>query len=272
MNLTAQEIITRNAVTVTGAGERTVVLAHGFGCNQTMWRHFTPCIGNDVRLVLFDYTGFGASGVQEIDLNKYTALDGYAQDVIDVCDALGLQQVTFVGHSVSSMIGLIAAIERPDLFRAQVMICPSPCFLNDPPYQGGFEEADLLELIDLIDRNFLGWANYLAPVVMGQDNDPRLLAELAESFRQTAPRHAKVFAQATFLADCRPLLPKSPCPSLVFQSAADNLVSPSVGAFIRDTLPNCTFEVVEASGHCLHMTDPAPISSRLLAFMRAQDK
>lgn len=266
--MSSQRIIARNNVHVIGSGEKTLLLAHGFGCDQNMWRFVTSDLGKNYRLILFDYVGSGKSDLASFSSEKYSSLDGYAEDIIDICEALDLENVTLVGHSVSSMIGLIASIDSPKYFANMVMICPSPCFLNFPPnYYGGFERKDLEELIDLMDKNYIGWANYLAPLVMGTSNSPELIGELSGSFCSTDPIIARVFAEATFFSDYRHLLPQAKHPALVLQSREDALASPSVGKFVNSSLPNSKMEIIEAKGHCLHMTCPDKVVHQIVNFV-----
>lgn len=262
-----EDTIARNNVTVMGSGEKTLVLAHGFGCDQTMWHLFVPHLLKDFRIVTFDYVGCGKSDPKAFSLKKYSDLDGYAQDIIDVCDALDLTDCTLVGHSVSSMAGLIAAIQAPRLIGKLVMVCPSPYFLNDPPnYFGGFERSDLEELIALMDKNYIGWANHLAPLVMGTSGET-MVEELADSFCSTDPVFAKAFAKATFFSDCRDLLPKAKQPTLIFQSTEDTLAAQSVGAFVQTSMQDAEMEVIAANGHCLHMTHAEALTPVLRRFV-----
>lgn len=266
--MSVSDVLKRNNVHVVGSGEHTVMLAHGFGCDQNMWRFVVPELSQQYRIVLFDYVGSGKSDLSEFDTEKYSSLDGYATDIVDICEALDLNNATLVGHSVSSIIGLIASTRTPERFANTVMVCPSPCFLNIPPdYLGGFDHADLEELINLMDKNYIGWAQYLAPLVMGATSTPELTKELTDSFCSTDPRVAKTFAKATFFSDMRHLLPKALHPTLILQSRHDNLAAPSIGEYVRDTMPNATLEVVEAEGHCLHMTHPDQVNHRILEFL-----
>lgn len=260
------EIFKRNNVNVVGKGRKTLVMAHGFGCDQTMWRFLYPYIRDQFQIVLFDYVGSGKSDPTRFDRIRYTSLDGYAADIVDVCEALDLTDVVLVGHSVSAMTGMIAAIKAPRRIGKLAMICPSPSFLNDPPhYHGGFERGDLEGLIELMDQNYIGWANQLAPLVVGSGGD-YLVAELAGSFCSTDPLFAKAFAKATFFSDCRPLLPRAQQPTLVFQSSDDALAPVAVGEFVCAHMRNAKLEIVAANGHCLHMTHPDQIAPLLLAF------
>jgi sigma-B regulation protein RsbQ len=256
-----------NNINVIGSGARTVVMAHGFGCDQNMWRFLTPMFDRDHRIVLYDYTGSGKSDASQFSVEKYSSLDGYAQDLIEVCTSLNLESSLFVGHSVSAMIGLIASLKMPSLFDKLVMVCPSPCFLNvAPDYYGGFDRADLQELLAMMDKNYIGWANYLGPIVMGADNPPELSAELSGSFCSTDPVIAKTFARATFFADCRNLLPKVKHPALILQSREDALASLSIGDYVHANMPASRLEVVTAKGHCLHMTHPDEVAGLIRDF------
>lgn len=263
------DTLERNNVSVLGAGDKTLVLAHGFGCDQTMWRLLTPHFLERFRVVLFDYVGSGKSDPRAFRGQKYSELDGYAEDIIDVCEALELKDAVLVGHSVSAMTGLIAAIQAPQLISKLVMVCPSPCFLNDPPhYLGGFERADLEGLIALMDQNYIGWANHLAPLVMGTSGE-HMTDELADSFCSTDPLFAKTFARATFFSDCRHLLGKATQQTLIFQSTKDALADVSVGAYVQSKMAKAEMEVIEANGHCLHMTHPDQIAPSLARFALA---
>ena len=252
-----ERIIKRNNVRIHGQGRVTLMLAHGFGCDQNMWRFVVPALSQHYRLVLLDYVGAGGSDVSAYDRKRYACLEGYAQDLIDVGQALELEQAVLVGHSVSATIGLISGIEQPSLFSHQIMLCPSPCFLNKPPdYPGGFEREDLEELIDLMDKNYIGWANHLPPLVIGQQADPAINRELAESFCSTDPLIAKNFAQATFFSDYRHLLPEVRQPSLLLQCESDSLASVEIGQYMQRRMPGSELRYLPSEGHCPHMTDP----------------
>lgn len=252
------DIIARNNVRVRGDDGPVLLFAHGFGCNQNMWDRVTPAFASTHRQVLFDYVGSGQSELAAFDPQRYAQLDGYAQDVLDVCDALDLGSgVTFVGHSVSGSVGLLASIARPELFDRLVLLGPSPCFLNHPPdYMGGFEAEDLEGLLALMDQNYMGWASYLAPVAVGSSGE-HLAGELSDSFCSTDPLVAKVFARATFFADNRADLARVTRPSLILQHRNDALAPLGVGQYLADHLPGSTLRVLDVSGHCAHMSDPA---------------
>ncbi len=264
----SSHILERNNVKVTGEGETTIMLAHGFGCDQNMWRFMQPLFESNYRVVLFDYVGCGQSDTSAFDKNRYQSLEGYAQDILDICTALDLKNIVFIGHSVSSIIGMLASLKSPTLFAKIVMVCPSPCFLNFPPdYFGGFEKEDLEELINLMDKNYIGWANYLAPLVMGQNNSNELIKDLEESFCSTDPNYAKPFAKATFFSDDRAALTQLDLPTLILQSSNDNLASVEVGQYMHTKIPNSVLKVVDSHGHCLHMTDPKAVFKIIEQFL-----
>lgn len=253
------DVLARNNVHVTGLEHQpTLLYAHGFGCSQHMWRQITPAFEATHRQVLFDYVGSGQSQLDAFDAARYSELKGYAQDVIEVCDALGLEQgVTFVGHSVSCSIGLLASLTRPALFERMVLIGPSPCFINHPPdYLGGFERADLEGLLKLMDQNYMGWASYLAPVVAGLSGAKAAAGELSDSFCSTDPYVAKCFAQATFFADNRTDLARVRRPCLILQHAEDALAPVGVGEFMHQQLAGSQLKVLGVTGHCAHMSNP----------------
>ena len=262
------DITKRNNINILGKGSKTIMLAHGFGCDQKMWRFLTPMLENDFKVILFDYVGCGQSDYSFYEKNRYSTLKGYAQDVIEICSELAVSDVIFVGHSVSSMIGMHAAIQSPTLFSKLVMVCPSPCFLNFPPaYMGGFDKEDLEELINLMDKNYIGWASYLAPLVMGQKNDSSYIEELENSFCSTDPKYAKPFAKATFFSDDRSFLSQLSVLTLILQSSHDNLASKEIGQYMDAHIPNSQLQILEANGHCLHMTSPEQVFDALMRFI-----
>ncbi|WP_440877039.1 alpha/beta fold hydrolase [Thalassotalea sp. PLHSN55] len=258
----------RNNVKVTGNGKTTLMLAHGFGCDQNMWRFMLPLLESTYKVVVFDYVGCGQSDTAYFDRKRYETLDGYAEDVIEICDELALENIVFIGHSVSSIIGMLAALKSPALFAKIVMVCPSPCFMNFPPdYFGGFEKGDLEELINLMDKNYIGWANYLAPLVMGQNNGSELIKELEDSFCSTDPTYAKSFAKATFFSDDRAKLTRLLVPTMILQSSDDNLASVDIGQYMHEKIPNSVLKVVDSQGHCLHMTAPDVVFQAIKLFL-----
>lgn len=233
-----------------------MIFAHGFGCDQNMWRFITPAFEEDYRLILFDYVGAGKSDIASYNAERYSSLRGYAQDVLDICEELQLKDVIFVGHSVSSMIGLLAALERPDYFSNMIMVGPSPCYINDDGYIGGFERKDIEELLETMEKNYIGWANFLAPNVMGNKERPQLGEELTESFCSTDPLIAKQFAQATFFSDNRKDLAKLKVPALILQCSDDIIAPGEVGNYVHENMPQSTLKIMNAKGHCPHMSEP----------------
>jgi len=262
-------ILTRNHVTLAGReGGPAMVFAHGFGCDQSMWRYLIPAFADRYRLVLFDYVGHGKSELAAYDPARYNSLDGYAQDVLDVLDALDLSSVIFVGHSVSSMIGALAAIEQPERFESLVMIGPSPRYLDDDSagYVGGFRAEDLHGLLDSMDSNYLGWSSAIAPAIMGNPDRPELGEELNNSFCRTDPSIARQFARATFLSDNRSDLAKVPVRSLVLQCSADIIAPEVVGRYVHEHLPESEYVLLSAVGHCPHLSAPAETIAAMRGF------
>jgi len=252
-----QEIITRNNVKVFGNGSQPMIFAHGFGCDQNMWRFVTPAFEDNFKIVLFDYVGSGKSDLAAYRPDRYADLNGYARDVIEICDALDLRRVIFVGHSVSSVIGMLASIERPEIFERLILVGPSPCYINDlPDYIGGFDRKDIEGLLDLMDKNYIGWASLLAPTIMKNQERPDLASELQESFCSTDPEIARRFAEATFYSDNRGDLAKVSTPSLIMQCSDDAIAPLSVGDYLHKHLNDSTLRVMNATGHCPHMSHP----------------
>ena len=262
------EILKRNNVNISGNGDKTVLLAHGFGCDQNMWRFMLPALEKQFKVVLFDYVGSGKSDLNSFSKKRYSSLDGYAKDIEEILLALDLSNVSIIGHSVSSIIAGIASINCGDRISDITMICPSPCFMNIPPdYMGGFEREDSEELINLMDKNYIGWANYLAPLVMGAGHSPELIGELSGSFCSTDPVIAKTFAIATFFSDYRTMLRNILKPTFIFQSLKDSLAAPEVGKYMAENINDSQLALIEAEGHCPHMTDPALLMPLLIDFI-----
>jgi sigma-B regulation protein RsbQ len=250
------DVIRRNHVTVRGIGKQPMVFAHGFGCDQNMWRFVAPAFEDHYKVVLFDYVGAGNSDLKAYDAKRYSSLDGYASDILDVCHHLKLENVILVGHSVSGMIGAIAAKREPNLFAHLIMLGPSPHYMNDGDYVGGFEKADIAGLLDTMDKNYIGWANFLAPVIMKNPERPELSQELEKSFCSTDPVIARKFAEVTFMSDNRADLPNVVTPTLLFQCADDVIAPTSVGEYMMKSMPQATLKVVDVTGHCPHMSHP----------------
>ncbi|GAC1461918.1 MAG: alpha/beta hydrolase [Gemmatimonadaceae bacterium] len=257
----------RNNVRVVGRGARTMVLAHGYGCDQNMWRNIVPAFENDYRIVLFDYVGHGKSDASSFDRTRYGTLGGYADDVLAICEALAVRNAVFIGHSVSSMIGILAAQKDPTRFESLVLIGPSPRYVNDGDYIGGFTREDIDGLLDFLDSNYLGWSSTMAPVIMGNPERPELSAELANSFCQTDPEIAKHFARVTFLSDNRADLPKVATRCLILQCSNDAIAPRAVGEYVHGQIPGSELAVLSATGHCPHLSDPEGTSAAIRSFL-----
>ncbi len=263
------ETLERHNVQVSGVdGAQPIVFAHGFGCDQHMWRLVAPDFAADFQIVTFDYVGAGGSDLASYDPERYATLDGYARDVIEICDALSLKSVIFVGHSVSSMIGVIAASQRPELFDKLVLIGPSARYVNDVDYVGGFSASDIDELLGSMDSNYLGWSGAMAPVIMGNSDRPELGEELEQSFCRSDPEIARQFAEVTFRSDNRADLPNVKAPTLVLQCQNDVIAPISAGEYVRDHLPAASYVVLDAVGHCPHLSAPTQTAEAISAFIR----
>jgi sigma-B regulation protein RsbQ len=249
-------IATRNNVRVYGKGVQPIMFAHGFGCDQNMWRFITPAFENDYKIVLFDYIGAGKSDLKAYEPERYASLNGYAQDVLEIIEELKLKDVIFVGHSVSSMVGVLAAIEEPSYFSKLILVGPSPCYINKDDYKGGFERKDIEGLLETMEKNYIGWANFLAPAIMANKDRPQLGEELTESFCSTDPVIARQFAEATFFSDNRDDLRKIKIPSLILQCSEDIIAPVEVGEYVHRNLTNSTMKIMKATGHCPHMSEP----------------
>ena len=263
------DILRRNNVRIFGKGKQPMLFAHGFGCDQNMWRFLTPAFENDYEIILFDYVGAGKSDLQAYNAERYSSLTGYAQDVLDICAALDLKKVIFVGHSVSSVIGMLASIREPERFAQLILIGPSPRYINDPPaYVGGFERADIAGLLDIMEKNYIGWANALAPLIMKNDERPELTRELEESFCSTDPQIARRFAETTFWSDNRDDLRKVKTPSLIMQCSEDAIAPLEVGSYLERHLPHSVLRVLNATGHCPHMSHPEETIEVMKQYLR----
>jgi sigma-B regulation protein RsbQ len=244
-----------------------MLFAHGFGCDQNMWRHVWPAFEDGHHVVLFDYVGFGNSDVRAYDRERYAGLDGYARDVLDICRELDLHDVTFVGHSVSAMIGVLAAAREPDRFARLVLVGPSPRYIDTDGYVGGFTEADIEELLDSLDSNYLGWSAAMAPVIMGNDDRPELGEELTASFCSANPEIAKQFARATFLSDNRADLERVHTPALVLQCQQDVIAPRAVGEYVAEKLPEAELVLLDATGHCPNLSAPEETIAAIQRFV-----
>ena len=257
----------RNNVHVTGSGPMTMVFVHGFGCDQTMWRHLAPAFADRFRVVLYDLTGSGRSDWSAYDRAKYGSLQGHVTDLLEVLDACAAGPTIVVGHSVGASIALLATVAAPQRFVAQVLVGPSPCYVNDGDYVGGFNREDIDGLLESMETNFLDWSRKMAPAIMGAPNQPGLGEELTRSFCRNDPAIAKHFARVTFLSDHRADVPRSTVPSLILQ-CSDDLVAPrAVGDFLHRHMPNSTLHIIDNVGHCPHMSAPTASSRAIDNFL-----
>jgi sigma-B regulation protein RsbQ len=258
----------RNNVAVAGdPAARPMIFAHGFGCDQNMWRFVEPAFRESHRTVLFDYVGAGHSDLSAYDPERYSTLEGYARDVVEICDDLDLVDAVFVGHSVSSMVGALASIAAPGHFGALVMVGPSPRYIDDGAYVGGFTAADIDGLLESLDSNYLGWSSAMAPVIMGNADRPELGAELTESFCRTDPEIQRRFARATFLSDNRADLERVKVPTLVLQCSDDVIAPDAVGRYVAETIPGGRMVKLSATGHCPNLSAPAETIAAIQAFL-----
>jgi len=260
--------IHRNNVKINGNGSQPMMFAHGFGCDQQSWQFITDAFADHYKIILFDYVGAGHSDLSAFDPEKYSSLEGYAQDVLDICEDLDLRNVIFVGHSVSSMIGILAANKNPEYFEKLILIGPSPRYLNDENYFGGFERKDLESLFEFMDSNYLGWSSTMAPAIMGNPERPELGQFLTTSFCTTDPDIARSFARATFFSDNREDLEKVSKPSLTLQCSNDIIASERVGEFVRQHTPGNTLYQMKATGHCPHISAPEETIKAIKEFLK----
>ncbi len=262
------DVTARNHVAVSGRPSgRPIVFSHGFGCDQNMWRLVAPAFEDSHRVILFDHVGFGRSDLAAWSPDRYASLEGYARDVLELCAALGVEDGVFVGHSVSAMIGALAAIREPSRFSRLVMVGPSPRYVDDGDYVGGFTRRDIDELLATMDGNYLGWSQHIAPVIMGVPDRPELGEELAGSFCRTDPDIAKQFAAVTVLSDNRADLPKVTTRSLILQSREDAIAPPVVGEYVHRHLANSRLVILDATGHCPHLSAPDATIAAMKAFL-----
>ena len=258
----------RNNVQTRGEGQMTMVFAHGFGCDQTMWRLLAPAFESRYQLVLFDLVGSGSSDLSAYDRKRHGSLNGHASDVLEIIEEFARGPVLFVGHSVSAMIGLLAANRAPERFAAQIMVGPSPCYINEGDYVGGFSREDIDGLLETLESNYLGWSSTMAPVIMGAPGQPELGVELTNSFCRTDPDIAKHFARVTFLSDHRADLLQSRTPALILQSSDDVIAPSSVGTYMNRVMPHSTLRVIDNVGHCPHLSAPCASVDAIEDFLR----
>jgi sigma-B regulation protein RsbQ len=260
-------IMERNNVQVRGSGARTMVFAHGFGCDQNMWRFVEPAFEGTFRTVLFDNVGAGGSDLKAYDKAKYSTLAGYADDVVEIGREVGLTDAVFVGHSVSSMIGALAVQKAPEMFGKLVMVGPSARYIDDGDYVGGFSEKQIEELLQFLESNHMGWSAQMAPAIMGNPNRPELGEELTNSFCRTDPEIAKAFARVTFKSDNRGDLANVDIPTLILQCTDDIIASKEVGEFVHRGIPDSKMIILEATGHCPNLSAPDEVIAAMRTFV-----
>ncbi|MGH6745236.1 sigma-B regulation protein RsbQ [Novosphingobium sp. PhB55] len=260
------QVFDRQNARISGSGTRTMLFAHGFGCDQNMWRFVAPAFEDDYRVVLFDHIGFGGSDLSAYD-QRHRELSGYADDVIALARAAGVENGIFVGHSVSAMIGIIAAQRAPELFDTLVLVGPSPRYIDDGDYVGGFAEHQIAELLEFLDSNHLGWSQAMAPTIMGNPDRPELGQELTDSFCRTDPAIAKQFARTTFLSDNREDLANVKARTLILQCRDDVIAPLSVGEFVHDAIPGSELVILEATGHCPNLSAPEETIAAIKSFL-----
>jgi sigma-B regulation protein RsbQ len=259
-------VLQRNNVNVRGIGTP-MMFAHGFGCDQNMWRLVAPHFEGHYQTILFDNVGAGKSDLTAYSKEKYSSLEGYADDVVEIGRELGLSDAVFVGHSVSAMIGVIASQKAPGMFKSLVLVGPSPCYINEGDYVGGFTKAQIEELLQSLDDNHLGWSASMAPVIMGNSGRPELAEELTNSFCRTDPEIAKEFARTTFMSDARSALGKTKIPTLILQCSDDVIAPLAVGEYLHKEIPNSKFVIMNATGHCPNLSAPDETISEIEAFL-----
>jgi sigma-B regulation protein RsbQ len=261
------DVLSRNNVRVTGNGKMTMLFAHGFGCDQHMWRYVAPAFEDEFQTVLFDHVGAGNSDLSAYDVEKYSTLDGYASDIVEIARELELSNIIFIGHSVSAMMGIIAAQKEPGLFKSLVLIGPSPCYINDENYFGGFTKPQIEELLEALDSNHLGWSISMAPVIMGNPDRKELGDELANSFCRTDPKIAHQFARTTFLSDSRDILQNVCTPCLILQCSDDVIAPQQVGQYVKSQIPDSTIIIMEATGHCPNLSAPEETIAAIKSYL-----
>lgn len=263
------DVRVRNHVTEIGRGERVLVLAHGFGCDQRIWRFVAADLARDHRIVLFDHVGSGRSDLCAWSPQRHGSLAGYQQDVIELLEGLGHTQVVFIGHSISGSIGALASIARPDLFEQLILLAPNLCFINDGEYVGGFARQDVVDLLDLMEHNMVGWAEMLAPLVVKTEHWPERVAEMRDNLCGGDPVIVRRFAEVVFTSDIRAQLPAVPVPAVILQCADDAVAPPEVGAYLQRQMPRARLVHMAATGHCPHLSHPDETIARIRDALRA---
>ncbi len=262
-----QEIIKKNNINIIGNGTQVLLLVHGYGCDQNMWRFITPAFTQNYKIVLIDLVGSGKSDINAYNFQKYSSIKGYADDIIEICETFDFKDVILVGHSVSAMIAGLATIKKPNLFKKLIMVCPSPRYVNDDGYVGGFSQADIDGLVGTLNDNYLGWSSAIAPVIIGNPSKPEFADELANSFCKNDPTIAKHFAEVTFTGDNREDLKYIDLPTLIIQCQNDVIAPLQVGDFVHKEIKNSTLVVLKSMGHCPHLTSPEVTIAAIADFL-----
>jgi sigma-B regulation protein RsbQ len=265
--ISSVSVLRRHNVQVRGSGERTIMFAHGFGCDQTMWEPVAQNFESDFRVVLFDYVGHGRSDLGAYSRERYSSLEAYADDVVEIGRAVDLTNAVFVGHSVSAMIGALASIRAPEMFPELVMVGPSPRYIDDEGYRGGFSNEQIEELLDFLSDNHLGWSAAMAPAIMGNPERPELSTRLENSFCRTDPEIARDFARATFLSDNRADLPSITARTLILQCSDDIIAPREVGDYVHASVANSKFRLLDATGHCPNLSAPEEVTAAIREFV-----
>ncbi|WP_025146443.1 alpha/beta fold hydrolase [Pedobacter jeongneungensis] len=260
-------VLKRNNVSVQGSGTSPMMFAHGFGCDQNMWRLVAPSFEETHKVILFDHVGAGRSDLNAYDTEKYKELDGYAIDILEIIGTLDLKDVVFIGHSVSAIMGILAATKSPELFKALILVAPSPSYINDDDYIGGFSSIEIDELLTSLDMNHMGWSMTMAPLIMANPDRAELSEELADSFCRTDPAIARQFARATFLTDSRSNLETCPTQSLILQCSNDIIAPIEVGQFMHKKMIDSQLVILEADGHCPHLSAPIATTAAIKDFL-----
>ncbi|MDQ1150871.1 MULTISPECIES: alpha/beta fold hydrolase [Sphingobacterium] len=260
-------IIKRNNVIIKGKGNKTIMFAHGFGCDQNMWRYIYPDFEQDYKIILFDHVGAGHSDLSAYCFTKYDSLEGYASDIIEIATELDITNGIFIGHSVSAMIGLIVADLAPNVFETLIMIGPSPYYINEDNYIGGFSRSEIEELLESMNNNHLGWSMTMAPIIMGNPDKKELSVELASSFCKTDPEIAKHFAKTTFLTDKREMLKHTKASVLILQCSNDIIAPVEVGYYMHQQIPNSILRIMKATGHCPNLSAPQETIEMIRTFL-----
>jgi sigma-B regulation protein RsbQ len=250
------DVLQRNNVHIIGQGPRTLLLCNGFGYNQRLWDHLAPALAAQYRVVLFDHVGSGESDRQAYDVQKYNRLDGYAQDVVEICQALHLRDAVLIGHSVGAIIALLAACAAPEHFGQVVLLTPSPCYINEPGYYGGFERENLQQVLDSMQTDYRSWAYQFADLLMGDANSPVLSEELGQFFGEADINVAQQFARVTFFSDNRADVPRLHLRTLVVLCHEDVIAPTEVGEYLVSHLPNAQLVTLRATGHCPQLSAP----------------